>query len=235
MDEENNNVEVPAETGATEATPEVPVETATEVTEEVQVNPFDFTAEPEAESEEGGDSTADAPEGEYTLDFGDAFGGTDDVRNLITKQAREAGISAEAGSKFVAAVCRGLKEDAIAQGQAAYKALEEQWGANFGKNMKGTKAALHGMLKEGVISESEVAGLMNPAVFKLVNHLTSRMGEGGGAIGTKAAAKVDPATEYSRIMNDPKSHEFQVLMNPSHPEYKAVAERVNKLVGRRLY
>lgn len=234
MDEETNNNDTPVEAGDIEATPEVPVETATEETEEVQVNPFDFTTE-EAESEESGDSTADAPEGEYTLDFGADFGGTDDVRNLITKQAREAGISAEAGSRFVAAVCRGLKEDAIAQGQAAYKALEEQWGAKFGKNMKDTKAALHGMLKEGVIAENEVAGLMNPAVFKLVNHLTSRMGEGGGAIGTKAAAKVDPATEYSRIMNDPKSHEFQVLMNPSHPEYKSVAERVNKLVGRRLY
>ena len=233
MDEENNNVEVPAETGATDATPEVPVETATEEIEEVQVNPFDFTAEPE---EDGGESTAEVPEeGEYTLDFGDAFGGTDDVRNLITKQAREAGISAEAGSRFVAAVCRGLKADAVAQGEAAYKALEAEWGSNFGKNMKGTKAALHGMLKAGVISQEEVAGLMNPAVFKLVNHLTSRMGEGGGAIGTKAAAKVDPATEYARIMNDPKSHEFQVLMNPSHPEYKSVAERVNKLVGRRLY
>lgn len=232
MDEETNNTDTPVEAGDIEATPEVPVETAAEVTEEVQVNPFDFTAEPE---EDGGDSTADAPEeGEYTLDFGADFGGTDDVRNLITKQAREAGISAEAGSKFVAAVCRGLKEGVIAQGQAAYKQLEDVWGAEFGKNMKGTKATLHGMLKEGVISESEVAGLMNPAVFKLVNHLRSRMGE-GASVGTKQAAKEDPATEYARIMNDTKSHEFQVLMNPSHPEYKAIAERVNKLVGRRLY
>lgn len=232
MDEETNTTDTPVEAGDIEATPEVPVETTTEAGEEVQEqNPFDFTAEPEEESEE----SADAPEeGEYTLDFGDAFGGTDDVRNLITKQAREAGISAEAGSKFVAAVCRGLKEGVIAQGQAAYKQLEDVWGAEFGKNMKGTKATLHGMLKEGVISESEVAGLMNPAVFKLVNHLRSRMGE-GGSVGTKQAAKEDPATEYARIMNDTKSHEFQVLMNPSHPEYKAIAERVNKLVGRRLY
>lgn len=231
MDEENNNNDTPVEAGDIEATPEVPVETATEAGEEVQ-NPFDFTAEPEEESEESAE--AEEQQGEYLLDFGDAFGGTDDVRSMITKHAREAGISAEAGSKFVAAVCRGLKEDAIAQGQAAYKALEDVWGADFGKNMKGTKATLHGMLKEGVISESEVAGLMNPAVFKLVNHLRSRMGE-GGSVGTKQAAKEDPATEYARIMNDTKSHEFQVLMNPSHPEYKAVAERVNKLVGRRLY
>lgn len=233
MDEETNNTDTPVEAGDIEATPEVPVETATEAGEEVQEqNPFDFTAEPEEESEERAE--AEEQQGEYLLDFGDAFGGTDDVRNLITKQAREAGISAEAGSKFVAAVCRGLKEGVIAQGQAAYKQLEDEWGANFGKNMKGTKATLHGMLKEGVISESEVAGLMNPAVFKLVNHLRSRMGE-GASVGTKQAAKEDPATEYARIMNDTKSHEFQVLMNPSHPEYKAVAERVNKLVGRRLY
>lgn len=232
MDEENNNNDTPVEAGDIEATPEVPVETTTETGEEVQEqNPFDFTAEPEEESEE----SADAPEeGEYTLDFGADFGGTDEVRSMITKHARDAGISAEAGSKFVAAVCRGLKEGVIAQGQAAYKQLEDVWGADFGKNMKGTKATLHGMLKEGVISESEVAGLMNPAVFKLVNHLRSRMGE-GASVGTKQAAKEDPATEYARIMNDTKSHEFQVLMNPSHPEYKAIAERVNKLVGRRLY
>lgn len=233
MDEEINNIETPAETGAADAVPEVPVETPTETNEEAQEqNPFDFTAEPEEESETAEPEAEE--QGDYLLDFGDAFGGTDEVRDLITKQAREAGISAEAGSRFVAAVCRGLKEDAIAQGQAAYKALEEQWGSEFSKNMKGTKATLHSMLKEGVISENEVAGLMNPAVFKLVNHLRSRMGE-GASVGTKHAAKEDPATEYARIMNDTKCHEFQVLMNPSHPEYKSVAERVNKLVGRRLY
>lgn len=214
--------------------PEVVAETSVETPAEPEetVNPFDFTAEPEEESEA---SEEPEPEpGDYQLDFGEAFGGNEQVRGMITQHAREAGISVEAGSKFVSAVCKSLQADAVEKGEAAYKQLEDSWGAEFDRNMKSTKAALHGMLKAGVISESEVSGLMNPAVFKLVHHLRSRMGE-GAALGTKQAAKEDPATEYARIMNDTKSHEFQVLMNPSHPEYKAVAERVNKLVGRRLY
>ncbi|MBR3925547.1 MAG: hypothetical protein IKJ58_02150 [Akkermansia sp.] len=232
MDEEIN-IETPVETGETEV-PEVVAETPVETPAEPEetVNPFDFTAEPEEESEA---SEEPEPEpGDYQLDFGEAFGGNDTVRGMITKHAREAGISVEAGSKFVSAVCKSLQADAVEKGEAAYKQLEDSWGAEFDRNMKGTKAALHSMLKAGVISESEVSSLMNPAVFKLVHHLRSRMGE-GAALGTKQAAKEDPATEYARIMNDTKSHEFQVLMNPSHPEYKAIAERVNKLVGRRLY
>lgn len=232
--EEETNIETPAEAGdavVTEVQTETPSETPAEP--ETVSNPFDFTVEPDAD-EEVAEETAEPEEADYSLDFGEAFGGTAEVRDMITTHAREAGISVEAGSKFVAAVCKSLQAEAVKNGEAAYQELESSWGADFGKNMKATKAALHGMLKAGVISDAEVSGLMNPAVFKLVHHMRSQLGE-GAALGTKQAAKEDPQTEYKRIMSDTKSHEFQVLMNPSHPEYKAVAERVNKLAGRRLY
>ena len=229
--------ESPADAVAVEDTAAVVKDAAMDAAPEAQevepeVNPFDFTAEPEDDAED--DVQAETADADYTLDFGEAFGGTDAVRSMITQHAREAGISVAAGSKFVAAVCKSLKADAIEQGNAAYKALEDTWGADFNRNMRSTKGVLHGLLKEGVIGEAEVAGLMSPAVFKLVHHLHGRMGE-GASVGTKQAAKEDAATEYNRIMSDTKSHEFQVLMNPNHPEYKAVSERVNRLAGRRLF
>lgn len=229
-----------AETGKVEATPIPGVETVQNEgpKEPVPSNPFDFTeVEDSAGGESGGESDdagAGEESGEYTLDFGSAFGGTDEVRNMITDHARAAGISAEAGSKFVAAVCQSLLAQQQERGAAAYEALEQEWGADFEKNIKGTKLALHQMMKAGVIREEDKAELMTPAVFRMVNHLRLSMGE-RPAVGTNKAAQMDGRKEYERIMNDPKSKEFQILMNPQHPDYKQTASYMNSLAGIKLH
>ena len=203
---------------------------------EVPVNPFDFSAEPEAEAGDGEAGAEEAAEAEadYVLDFGEAFGGTDEVRAMITARAKEAGISAEAGSRFIAGVCEQLRADALRQAQAGYKALEDEWKGDFGVRMQRCKGVLHGLLKEGVVRQEDMPGLMNEAVFRLVDSLGARLGE-RGAVGTREAAAASARTKYEEIMGNPKSAEFQILMNPSHPKYRETADYVNRLAGSRVF
>ncbi len=233
---------VPVENGAvaSAAVLEEPVDAGTEVAgceqAEAVVNPFDFSTEPEGEVEDGGGGAEDAAdaEGEYVLDFGEAFGGTDEVRAMITARAKDAGISAEAGSRFIAGVCEQLRADALRQAQEGYKALEEEWKGDFGVRMQRCKGVLHGLLKEGVVKQEDMAGLMNQAVFRIVDSLGARLGE-RGAVGTREAAAVSARSKYDEIMGNPKSAEFQILMNPSHPKYRETADYVNRLAGSRVF
>lgn len=206
--------------------------------DESVVNPFDFSEQPEGEAEDGdggAEVAADAEvEGEYVLDFGEAFGGTDEVRGMITARAKEAGISAEAGSRFIAGVCEQLRADALRQAQEGYKALEEEWKGDFGVRMQRCKGVLHGLLKEGVVKPEDMAGLMNQAVFRIVDSLGARLGE-RGAVGTREAAAVSARTKYEEIIGNPKSAEFQILMNPSHPKYRETADYMNRLAGSRVF
>lgn len=207
-----------------------------EAAEAEPVNPFDFSAEPEAEAEEGeaGAKEAEQAEADYVLDFGEAFGGTDEVRAMITARAKESGISAEAGSRFIAGVCEQLRQDALRQAQDGYKALEDEWKGDFGVRMQRCKSVLHGLLKEGVVKQEDMAGLMNQAVFRIVDSLGARLGE-RGAVGTREAAAANARTKYDEIMGNPKSAEFQILMNPSHPKYRETADYVNRLAGSRVF
>lgn len=201
------------------------------------VNPFDFSEQPEGEAEDSGGGAEEAAvdaEGEYVLDFGEAFGGTDEVRAMITARAKESGISAEAGSRFIAGVCEQLRADALRQAQEGYKALEDEWKGDFGVRMQRCKGVLHGLLKEGVVKQEDMAGLMNQAVFRIVDSLGARLGE-RGAVGTREAAAVSARTKYDEIMGNPKSAEFQILMNPSHPKYRETADYVNRLAGSRVF
>lgn len=205
--------------------------------EESVVNPFDFTAEPEGEVGDGGggaeEAAVDVGE-EYVLDFGAAFGGTDAVRDMITGRAREAGISAEAGSRFISSVCEELRQDALRQAQEGYRVLEEEWKGDFGRRMERCKVTLHELLREGVVGEGDVGVLMNPAVFRVVDRLRGELGE-RSAVGTRQAAAVSGRAQYEAIMGNPKSEEFQILMNPSHPRYRQTADYVNGLAGSRLF
>lgn len=204
-----------------------------------EVNPFDFSVEDD--DGEGADGEGAEAEGEgegggeeYVLDFGAAFGGSDEVRGMITRYARDAGITAEAGSRFISGVCEELRVGAQRAAVEGYKQLEEAWKGDFEVRMRGCKQVLRELVKGGVVSEEEGRGLLTPGVFKVVDALRSRVGE-VGAVGTKAAATMSNKEAYSRIMSDPKSEQFQILMNPSHPKYRETADYVNRLAGARIY
>ena len=191
-------------------------------------DPFDFTKEdkPEEVKEEDG--------GEYTLDLGESFGGSDDVRSMITGHARELGLPADKAGAFVAAVCESLKAGAQEQRQSGYAELRKEWGRNFDANLQGTKRVLSDMLKAGVIKEDQVEEFKSPAVFRAMNYLRSRMGE-QGTKGLRTGGDTSRATELKDILENPDNAMNKILMNPMHPQYASTAKYVNGLAGMNLY
>lgn len=191
-------------------------------------DPFDFTKEdkPEEVKEEDG--------GEYTLDLGESFGGSDDVRSMITGHARELGLPADKAGAFVAAVCESLKAGAQEQRQSGYAELRKEWGRNFDANLQGTKRVLGDMLKAGVIKADQVEEFKSPAVFRAMNYLRSRMGE-QGTKGLRTGGDTSRATELKDILENPDNAMAKILMNPLHPQYASTAKYVNGLAGMNLY
>ena len=230
--------EVKAEVPVAEAEPvdAVPEEKVEAPAAEPEVNPFDFSAE---EEEGGGEAEAPADgegggEEEYVLDFGAAFGGSDEVRGMITRHAKESGITAEAGSRFISRVCEELRVGAQRAAVDGYKALEEEWRGDFEVKMRGCKQVVRSLVRSGAVGEGDVAALMHPAVFRVVDALRAGAGE-VGAVGVKAGATLSNKEAYAAIMNDPKGEAFQILMNPSHPKYRETADYVNRLAGVKVY
>ena len=203
---------------------------------EPEVNPFDFSGEEDegGEAEAPADGEGEAGGEEYVLDFGAAFGGSDEVRGMITRHAKESGITAEAGSRFISAVCEELRVGAQRAAVDGYKALEAEWKGDFEVKMRGCKQVLRGLVRSGAVSEQDVQALMHPAVFRVVDALRAGTGE-VGAVGVKAGATLSNKEAYQRIMNDPKGEQFQILMNPSHPKYRETADYVNRLAGVKVY
>lgn len=192
-------------------------------------DPFDFTKEVEEKAEE---NTEEA--GEYVLELGDSFGGSDEVRSMLTGHARELGLPADKAGKFVAAVCESLKAGMQEQRNAGYSELKKEWGRDAGANFDGTKRVLNDMLKAGVIKAEQVEEFKSPAVFRAINYLRSRMGE-QGTKGLGQTATASKAGELKDILENPDNSMFQILMNPMHPKYAETAKYVNGLAGMQLY
>lgn len=191
-------------------------------------DPFDFTNVAEGKDE------PTEEDGEYVLDLGDSFGGSDEVRSMITGHARELGLPADKAGAFVAAVCESLKAGAQEQRQNGYAELKKEWGRNFDANFQSTKRVLSDMLKAGVIKAEQVEEFKSPAVFSAMNYMRSRLGE-QGTKGMRSAGDASKTSELKDILENPDNAMAKILMNPMHPQYVETAKYVNKLAGMNLY
>jgi hypothetical protein len=231
------NAEVVANVVPVDAGSEVPggeAQEGADAGQQVQVNPFDFSEQPEEQAQDAKEANAAQVEPVYELELGEAFGGSDDVRRMITFNAKEAGISAEAGSRFVTKVCEHLREESIRQAQEGYRALEDDWKGDFSVRVNRCKSTLHAMLNEGLVTQQDMPVLMNQAVFRVVDRLVGALGE-RSAEGARQAAAASAKAQYDAIMSDTKGETFKILMNPSHPKYRETAEYMNRLAGARIY
>ena len=193
-------------------------------------DPFDFTHEGEQQEEAAADDG-----GEYVLELGESFGGSDEVRGMLTGHARELGLPADKAGAFVAAVCESLKTGMLEQRKAGYGELRKEWGRDFDANINGTKRVLNDMLKAGVIKAEQVDEFKSPAVFRAMNYLRSRLGEQGTKGMRSGGDGGGRAAELKDILENPDNAMAQILMNPMHPKYAATAKYVNGLAGMNLY
>lgn len=247
MDEANETVQTtaPAQEQASETqTPPMTETVAETVTEQTSENPFDFRTGTDEQSENTETTSgSEAPEQEkaaddsapYELNLGEAFGGSDKVRHMITSAAQKNGIDASVASQFVNEVCEHIREGLKERAVQDYEKLEQAWGKDFHPNLGSTKKVLRDMLSRGVIGDDEIETLMNPAVFKVVNAISKSRGEGRSAGVSSAASMKSRQQELHDILYNEGNEIHQILINPNHARYKEAAARANELAGFNLY
>ena len=199
-------------------------------------NPFDFTTAPEGEAEGGGKPEATEEEAaDYKPDFGANFNEDEKTRAAVTQLARDAGLPADAAGKFVAGMCDMFKQQDAERAKADYDGLREDWGAKFEQNMVDTGKYLKGMLTRGEIRAEDAGQLQNPAVYRLVHAMRSKLGEGKVAGASAQGTPTNSQTVLDDILNNPQNPMYKILANPRDPKYRETADQVNRMAGFRLY
>ena len=201
-----------------------------------ETDPFDVLNvddEPGDAGEDAGQKTED--DGEYVLELGDNFQGTDETRDMITSLAKENGISAEAASKFVSGVCDKLAEMVKNERNSSIKELREEWKSQFDSRIKETRHFINRMLKDGKISESTAKAMQSADAFRFANAVREMLGEKRSAGTRSAGARMSREAELKDIMENPENPHFRNLNNPSSPGYASSAAYFNKLAGAPIY
>ncbi len=219
-------------------------------------NPFLYDSEPPAESPEGEsppDTTPNPnpnpenvpdPEGEapppepesYTLDLGEYWGGTDELRGHIHTRAQEAGITPEQGSRFVSSVIADMHAEESARLQAGAKQLRADWGESYTANVKATQDFILRAAKGAGLSPEQVAALNSREGFLLMNSIRQGLGE------SRAASNASPSQTSSRdqardMLHNPNNPHYEGLTNREAPieQRRAAIRQYNSLMGRTVF
>lgn len=184
---------------------------------------FNLDADPKPDS---------APDdGKYDLELPEDFQASDDFRNLVTEQAKAAGLDGKAAGKYVSGVITALQkaeQEALAQ---STKALKEEWGTNFNANMGAVKQFTAKLRAKAGLSAEDMAPLQSPKGFKLLHALMTSTGEDSFVGAKNAAPGRSNAEEAHAMLTDPNHPDYAALDDPTHPRHMEANRKYNRLVG----
>lgn len=200
---------------------------------------FNLDADPEPNPAPGDETNPKDPAkeenpddaGEYAVELPEDFQASDDFRNLVTEQAKAAGLDGKAAGKYVSGVITALQkaeQEALAQ---STKALKEEWGTNFNANMGAVKQFTAKLRAKAGLTAEDVAPLQSPKGFKLLHALMTATGEDSFVGAKNAALGRSNAEEAHAMLTDPNHPDYAALDDPTHPRHMEANRKYNRLVG----
>lgn len=208
-----------------------------EASPSAQPDPFNFIGASGKENEAVVSSLTHAspPDAnpDYSIDFGPGYRGSDSEREFLTSTAHKHNISAESASGFFRDAIDYYTAQVQEHNQTELKALQDLWGADFDRRMGRAASELDNFCRNLGISPDQASAYMSPEAFFLVDYFVSRLSE-SRAVGTKSAAVAATGkAAYESMMSDPAIAD--ILANPNHPQYRAIADRANRALGSDVY
>lgn len=200
---------------------------------------FNLDADPDdTPSSDGGKTqdpatreNSDDPEGAYAIELPEDFQASDDFRNLVTEQAKTAGLDGKAAGQYVSGVISAMQkaeQEAIAQ---STKELKAEWGTSFNANMGAVKQFTAKLRAKSGLTAEDLAPLQSPKGFKLLHTLMTATSE-DAFVGNKNAALGRSNAEEARAMLTDSSHpDYAALDDPEHPRHMEAHRKYNRLVG----
>lgn len=166
----------------------------------------------------------------YELTFGEDFAGGDELKNLLTEQAKTSGLPSDKASQFLGNVISKIRDAEVAELKASDAKLKEDWGKDYEANMKTAKAFAHKVASKAGLKMEDMAVFASPNGYRILNALAGTFEE-GGIVGAGNGTKVNPDDEAKRMLSDPSHPLHDAILNPAHPRHKEANEQYNRLVG----
>lgn len=200
---------------------------------------FNLDADPEPDPQPGDGKPQDPAQqenpddntGEYAVELPEDFQASDDFRNLVTEQAKAAGLDGKSAGKYVSGVITALQkaeQEALSQ---STKALKEEWGTNFNANMGAVKQFTAKLRAKSGLTAEDLAPLQSPKGFKLLHALMTATGEDSFVGAKNAAPGRSNAEEAHAMLTDPNHPDYAALDDPTHPRHMEANRKYNRLVG----
>lgn len=235
MDEENTTTmqEVAETTETTEQTTgqEVSTETTQETAEQKSVNiseTYNLDGDDDDETTETTEQTTEQA-AEYAVEWPEDYAPNEAFSELVTPIAKDSGLSGKQFGEVTSKVVQALQQAEYANMEKSDAELKADWGAQYEANMKVAKKEAKWLMKEAGLTREDMAVLQSPKGMRLLYALATAHGERGAA----GAAQVSASDKNwaNEVMNNPSHPDYQAFFDPTHPNFKRLNARWNKING----
>lgn len=168
----------------------------------------------------------------FELAFDEAIQMPDDLKDLLTTQAKESGLPADKASAFLNSIVSKLDAAEVERAKESDQSLRSDWGRDYEANVKQAKAFAHKVAKSSGLSLDDLSPLQSPKGFRLLHAISGMVGERRAeGIQGAAVATSDPKDEAKRILTDPTHKFHRAIMNPSDPQHIEANNYYDSLMG----
>lgn len=196
------------------------------------INPFDMSID-DGEDGDGGGEGMDGEDGageEFALEVPDGIQVSDEQRGAYESIAAELGIPGGKAGKYIGRVLQAEREVNAKVLNAQEDALREEWGADFGANVKAARVFARQLAGRAGVDMAVMGVFASPAGYKLLHALRTAVGESGYVSG-RPSNQGSNESEAHRMITDPGHPLYAAMYDSEHPKHKEAQARYNKLRG----
>lgn len=155
----------------------------------LDVNTVEEEAE-QVETESADSNESEPQEEEYKLDLADLDSEDMPYVDILTEQAKNAGLKADQASKFIVGFTKELHDYHAKLAEQEGQALRKEWGKEFKAKKEQTVTFMNKLFTRAKLTQEEKALFANPAMFRVMRKFMGTMGEKGSSVGSSAPQKV---------------------------------------------
>lgn len=196
-------------------------------------NPYDLTtgqgpADPDTENPPPPNPETEKP---YEIEWGDGFVENDALREMLKGHAQSSGLPPEAAGKFLQEVAASIRADEETALKESDRSLREDWGSDYETNVASAKAFAQKLSRESGVPMEKMGVFASPDGFRLLNAIAKTVGEGGLKGDRQTVKTMNSAQEAEEVLTNPNHRYYKAIAEPSHPLYQEARDYYNRLVG----
>lgn len=193
--------------------------------------------EPEVEQTEDKQTAAEeqeVQEAEYKLDLSELDSEDMPYADILTAQAKSAGLKADQASKFIVGFTKELHEYHAKLAAEEGQALKKEWGKEFKAKKEQTVSFMNKLFNRAKLTDDEKALFANPAMFRVMRKFMGTMGEKTSSVGKGAPQK---ALSVQEMINERVAKLVKLKEDPNgnFADIVALKAEINNIARVKLY